>query len=208
MTHRYLLVLRFMLVNLVAISLLVAAYLQGWLDGFFISYTMELSAAIALVFLYGLVTCGARTWRITVELNDVKAGNPKPSSWAGKHLLSVRDSDPARHSVHAGALRLKLSNRVASVRHIANSLVVLGLIGTVVGFIIALSGVDPAATTDVDNVAPLVSTMVGGMAIALYTTLVGAVLYVWLIIDYRILATGTVHLITATIELGDTGGRH
>ena len=44
MTHRYLLVLRFMLVNLVAISLLVAAYLQGWLDGFFISYTMELSS--------------------------------------------------------------------------------------------------------------------------------------------------------------------
>jgi hypothetical protein len=152
-THRYLLVLRFMLVNLVAISLLVATYLQGWLDGFFISYTMELSAAIALVFLYGLVTCGARTWRITVELNDVKAGNPKPSSWAGKHLRSVRDSDPVRHSVHAGALRLKLSNRVASVRHIANSLVFLGLIGTVIGFIIALSGIDPAATTDVDNVA-------------------------------------------------------
>ena len=207
-THRYLLVLRFMLVNLVAISVLVAAYLQGWLDGFFISYTMELSAAIALVFLYGLVTCGARTWRITVELNDVKAGNPKPSSWAGKHLLSIRDSDPARHSVHAGALRLKLSNRVAGVRHIANSLVFLGLIGTVIGFIIALSGIDPAATTEVENVAAMVSTLVNGMAVALYTTLVGAVLYVWLIIDYRILATGTVHLITATIELEESGGRH
>ena len=207
-THRYLLVLRFMLVNLVAVSLLVAAYLQGWLDGFFTSYTMELSAAIMLVFLYGLVTCGARTWRITVELNDVKVGNPKPSSWAGKHLRNVRDSDPARHSVHAGALRLKLSNRVAGVRHIANSLVFLGLIGTVIGFIIALSGVDPAATTDVDNVAAMVSTLVNGMAVALYTTLVGAVLYVWLIIDYRILATGTVHLITATIELEETGGRH
>jgi hypothetical protein len=50
--------------------------------------------------------------------------------------------------------------------------------------------------------------MVGGMAIALYTTLAGAVLYVWLIIGYRILATGTVHLIIATIELGDPGGRH
>ncbi|MCH8926481.1 MAG: MotA/TolQ/ExbB proton channel family protein, partial [Proteobacteria bacterium] len=81
-------------------------------------------------------------------------------------------------------------------------------IGTVIGFIIALSGVDPAATTDVDNVAAMVSTLVNGMAVALYTTLVGAVLYVWLIIDYRILATGTVHLITATIELEETGGRH
>ncbi len=207
-SHRYLLVLRFMLVNLVAISLLVAAYFQGWLDGFFISYTMELSAAIFLFFVYGLVLCGARTWRVTVELNDVKTGTPKPASWAGKHLSNVRDNDPARHLVHAGALRLKLSNRIANVRHIANSLVFLGLIGTVIGFIIALSGVDPAAITDVENVAPMVSIMVGGMALALYTTLVGAVLYVWLIIDYRILATGTVHLITATIELGDAGGRH
>ncbi len=207
-SHRYLLVLRFMLVNLVAISLLVAAYFQGWLDGFFISYTMELSAAIFLFFVYGLVLCGARTWRVTVELNDVKTGTPKPASWAGKHLSSVRDSDPAQHPVHAGALRLKLSNRIANVRHIANSLVFLGLIGTVIGFIIALSGVDPAAITDVENVAPMVSTMVGGMALALYTTLVGAVLYVWLIINYRILVTGTVHLITATIELGGAGGRH
>ncbi len=40
-------------------------------------------------------------------------------------------------------VRLKLSNRIAFVHHKANSLVFLGLIGTVIGFIIALSGVDP-----------------------------------------------------------------
>ncbi len=207
-THRYLLVMRFMLVNLVAMSFLAAAYLQGWLDGLFISYTMELSAVIFVVFVYGLVLCGAKTWRITVELNDVKMGTPKPASWAGNHLRSIRESVPARHSVHTGALRLKLSNRIANVRHVADSLVFLGLIGTVIGFIMALSGVDPAAATDVDNVASMVSTLVSGMAVALYTTLVGAVLYVWLTINYRILATGTVHLITATIELEETGGRH
>ena len=207
-THRYLLVMRFTLVNLVAMSFLAAAYLQGWLDGLFISYTMELSAVIFVVFVYGLVSCGAKTWRITVELNDVKMGTPKPASWAGNHLRSIRESVPARHSVHTGALRLKLSNRIANVRHVADSLVFLGLIGTVIGFIMALSGVDPAAATDVDNVASMVSTLVSGMAVALYTTLVGAVLYVWLTINYRILATGTVHLITATIELEETGGRH
>ncbi len=208
MTRRYLLALRFMLVNIVAVSLVVAAYLQGWLDGFSTRYTMELSATIFLVFVYGLVLCGASTWRITVELNDVKAGTPKPASWVGKHLRGVRDSIPENYPVHVGALRLKLSNRVANVRHVANSLVFLGLIGTVIGFIIALSGVDPAAVTDVENVAPMVSTLISGMAVALYTTLVGAVLYVWLFINYRILATGAVHLITATIELGEPGGRH
>ena len=205
LTHRYLLFLRFMLVNLMAIGLLVAAILQGWLDGLLARYTMQLSAAIFLVFVYGLVLCGTMTWRVTVELNDVKAGTPMPSSWAARHLLSVRDRGAGSHLVHAGALRLKLSNRIANVRHIANLLVFLGLIGMVIGFIMALSGIDPAAVTDVDNVAPMVSTLVSGMAIALYTTLVGSVLYVWLTIGYRILATGTVHLITATIELADAG---
>ncbi len=84
-THRYLLILRFALVNLVATSFLVAGYLQGWLEGFNAPYTMELSWIIFLVFLYGLVTCGATAWRITVELNDVNAGEPKPASRAGKH---------------------------------------------------------------------------------------------------------------------------
>ncbi len=206
LTHRYLLFLRFMLVNLMAVGLLVAALLQGWLDGLWVRTTMELSAAIFLVFVYGLVLCGAMTWRVTVELNDVKAGSPMPSSWAARHLHSVRKGGAGSHLVHAGTLRLKLSNRIANIRHIANLLVFLGLIGTVIGFIMALSGVDPAATTDVDNVAPMVSTLVSGMAVALYTTLVGAVLYVWLTIGYRILTTGTVHLITATIELADAGG--
>ena len=37
---------------------------------------------------------------------------------------------------------MTLLSRIASIRHLANSLVFLGLLGTVIGFIIALSGVD------------------------------------------------------------------
>ncbi|MBT4702277.1 MAG: hypothetical protein HOB79_14495 [Rhodospirillaceae bacterium] len=104
-------------------------------------------------------------------------------------------------------LRLKLSHRIVIVRHIASSLVFLGLIGTVIGFIIALSGVDAKAITEVENVAPMVSTLINGMSIALYTTLLGAVLNIWLTVNHRILATGTVDLITSIIELGESHGR-
>ena len=38
---------------------------------------------------------------------------------------------------------------------------------------------------------------------ALYTTLVGAVLNVWLMVNYHLLAGGTVKLITALVELGE-----
>ena len=35
---------------------------------------------------------------------------------------------------------------------------------------------------------------------ALYTTLVGAVLHIWLMMNYQVLATGTVNLANAIIE--------
>ena len=99
-------------------------------------------------------------------------------------------------------MRLTLSHRIAVVRHIANSLVLLGLIGTVIGFIIALSGVDPEKASQFESISPMVSTLIQGMSTALYTTLVGAVLNLWLMTNYQMLATGTVRLITTLQEHG------
>ena len=79
----------------------------------------------------------------------------------------------------------------------------LGLIGTVVGFIIALSGVRPEVVSDVGAIGPMVSTLIGGMSVALYTTLVGSLLNVWLMVNVRLLEGGTVKLLTATVELGE-----
>ncbi|MCH8038012.1 MAG: MotA/TolQ/ExbB proton channel family protein [Proteobacteria bacterium] len=110
-------------------------------------------------------------------------------------------------AILASSLRLKLSQRVTVVRHIAGSLVLLGLIGTVVGFIIALSGIDPERAADVTAITPMISTLVAGMSTALYTTLVGSVLNVWLMINYHVLAGGTVKLITALLEFGEEHAR-
>jgi biopolymer transport protein ExbB/TolQ len=82
--------------------------------------------------------------------------------------------------------------------------VFLGLIGTVIGFIIALSGVNAEAAADVSSIGPMVTTLISGMSIALYTTLVGAILNIWLMINYRLLEGGTVTLATKIIELGES----
>ncbi len=205
--HRYLLFLRFILVNMVATALVAAAYIQGWMDGIFVPITMEISLGIFAVFLFGLCTCGARVWRTSVELNDIRGGAPRDGTRAAKYLNTVYGGGPESRSLGASALRLKLSNGVAVVRQVANGLVFLGLIGTVIGFIIALSGVDPKAATEVDSVANMVATLISGMSVALYTTLVGAVLYVWLTINHRILTSGSVNLIGAIIELGEARER-
>ncbi len=52
----------------------------------------------------------------------------------------------------------------------------------------------------------MVSTLIAGMSTALYTTLIGAVLNIWLMIDYQLLAGGTVKLITSLIDRGEEIG--
>jgi biopolymer transport protein ExbB/TolQ len=103
----------------------------------------------------------------------------------------------------ANILRSRLGGQIAVVRQTADSLVFFGLMGTVIGFIVALSGVDPQTSTQVDEVAAMVATLIEGMSIALYTTLVGAVLHVWLMVNHRLLTTGTSRLFNTIVELGE-----
>ena len=205
--YKYLLVVRFALVNIVASALLVAAFLQGWLDGIFNAHLVELSVLIFLVFLYGLGLCGFKVFRHSNEMNAIKAGTPDANSRAGRYLAQVAGAEAESRSIQMMALRLKLTDGIVVVRQVANSLVLLGLIGTVIGFIIALSGVAPETATQVESVAAMVSTLINGMSVAMNTTLVGAVLYVWLSVNYGILTTGTVDLLVQIIGLGEDRAR-
>ena len=164
-------------------------------------------AVIFLVFLVGLVVCAYRITQTSRELNRAKPFDPLVPSLAAEFLAKSRGRSGESRAILISTLRLKLTQRIAMVRHTANSLVLLGLIGTVIGFIIALSGVDPDKAGDFNSVAPMVSTLIEGMSTALYTTLVGAVLNVWLMINYRLLAGGTTKLITGLIEFGEDHAR-
>lgn len=53
--------------------------------------------------------------------------------------------------------------------------VFMGLIGTVIGFKVAISGVSPAAVGSVEAIQPMVATMLSGMATAINTTIVGSI---------------------------------
>ena len=49
----------------------------------------------------------------------------------------------------------------------------------------------------------MVSVLIQGMSTALYTTLIGSVLNVWLTANYQILAGGTVRLMSLWLERSD-----
>lgn len=198
--HSYLLALRFAAFNVAAFALLVVVWLEGWVELVVESDVTHITSGIAVVFAIGWFISAHRVLRCSRELNA--AANPDSTMMS--RALWYRDlADKARpeaRSAIADCLRSRLYARIAVVRTIGNTLVTLGLIGTVIGFIIALSGVDANAVADVGAIGPMVSTLIEGMAVALYTTLVGSVFHVWLLVNYQLLATGTVNLANAIIE--------
>jgi hypothetical protein len=78
-------------------------------------------------------------------------------------------------------------NYIVPIRRYADKLVVLGLAGTVVGFIIAFSGVTAGVAGDTDAVGQMLAQVITGMSVALYTTLAGVIGYLWVFICYQIL---------------------
>ena len=201
--RRYLLVLRFAAFNLACFALLGAAYLHDWLAIIVRADGTYLSVGIFIVFLGGLAMCAKQIWDVSCEMNWVHASQPPPRSTTQVYLAGVADRDAGSRAIAASALRTQLASRISITRYIANSLVLLGLIGTVLGFVIALSAVDPDAARDLSSVSPMVGQLLQGMYVALYTTLVGSVLHLWLSANYHMLAVGASNFATRLIARGE-----
>jgi len=201
--YHHMLALQFTLLNIIAAALLVVAWSQGLIAQALAADGTHFVVVIAVVFVASLALSGARVFEVSRELERARHYDPAQPSCARRFLERTAGKDGQSRQILGQALRLELSQKITLVRHLANSLVFLGLIGTVIGFIIALSGVDPTKVADAENIAPMVSALIGGMSTALVTTLVGSVLNIWLRANYQMLATGTAHLINAIVELGE-----
>ena len=200
---KYLLLLRFGLVNLVAFALLGAAWAQGLVAKVINADVTNMVVIICVVFLIGLILAGYRLWKVSKQLNAAYNFDPKERSRAADFIKKTKGKNATSRANIAQALRLKLFSRIVHIRYISNSLTVLGLIGTVLGFIIALSGVDPDVASNPSAISPMVAQLIEGMSVALYTTLVGSILSVWLGLIYQMLATGTSNLVSQIIELSE-----
>jgi len=194
---KYLLLFRWLLVNVVGFFLLSVAYMYGWVDMVLIADQTFISVLIFGTFLWGLLISGIRTFKTSRELNYAKTDIDK-SKW--KKVIDNLYDEKVSPAQVIEALRTKMIARMSIVKWLANSLVMMGLIGTVVGFIIALSGIDPAFASDITLIGKMVATLISGLGTAMYTTLVGSVLNLWLLANYHILAEGTANLFATLLE--------
>ena len=140
---------------------------------------------------------------ISRELNHAYSLQKKENSLLNDFIKKSKKLDASSRSNLISSTRINISVKISNIKFIANILVILGLIGTVIGFIIALSGVDGSVSSNPDEVGKMVASLVQGMSVALYTTLAGSILSVWLNICYQILSNGANRLISRIIEVGE-----
>lgn len=193
-TYSQLLLARFAVFNLAAATLFAGAWALGWPQRIVAADTSGLSLVIAVVFVAGWALCLWRLAKISYELTCAHHGKCRLLAHY-RMVAGARDPATARR-----ALELRLFGRIAFVRHIANTLVLLGLIGTVLGFIHAFSGIDGDAIGDTAKASEVITVAMQGMSIALYTTLVGTVAHVWLMACYRMLEAGAANLAALIFE--------
>ena len=107
------------------------------------------------------------------------------------NVLTKREMHPGEADSEAllHSLTDEIANRHASGHFVSDALLRLGLLGTVVGFILMLAPVSEVTNFDPSSARALLQQMSGGMAVALYTTLFGLVTSILLKLQYQMLDT-------------------
>ena len=98
-------------------------------------------------------------------------------------------------------LEVKLYKYIRTINFVADLLIRLGLIGTVIGFIIMLQSVTLIENFDITLMQDLMRNMSGGMMVALYTTLTGITSAVILMLQNKYLEQKIIDLYSGIIEV-------
>ncbi len=135
MHYKYLLFLRYCLLNSVGLAFLVVAYSQGLLTKAINADITNVVLLIILLFFIGLILATHKTIWISKELDLANENNQQKDSIFNDFINKSKTLDASSRSNLASSLRINISGKINLIKFISNTLVILGLIGTVIGFI-------------------------------------------------------------------------
>ncbi len=165
----HLLLYRMLLFNAVGFFGLYVAYDLGYIHDVIEADASYIVYAIAALFTMVWASTCIQAVKVSRYINQMKL-----STWVDRPDLEV------------GAKRLW---KIAHIDRAAGWMTTLGLIGTVVGFIMAFQNISIELVGDASGVQALATQLVSGMGTALVTTLVGAVAGLWTEVNYKMIVT-------------------
>ncbi|MEE3328348.1 MAG: MotA/TolQ/ExbB proton channel family protein [Myxococcota bacterium] len=144
-------------------------------------------------------------------LSEVEAAMEEGEAWpsvptgrVGFFLAHLRKKSDSDAPALLEALGDELSNRHALGHFVSDLLLKLGLVGTVVGFILMLIPVGEMDSFDPKLMQAMLAAMSGGMSVALYTTLAGLVTSTLLKAQYYLLDSSVAEMINRLTFLAST----
>ena len=217
----YVLLLKWLVLAGVAAVAFVAVWQFGLLAEMLRSDRSYISLAITLLFFGTSIHCAVGVVAVSKELNAARrvqrairanpthfqateagvtvAGTPLMGGIVTEHIrnliLKSRGHDGhIDQNILMAAFSGMLRGRLQVGWFIADAMFKLGLLGTLIGFILMLSPINAIKTFDPLTMKAAMSTMSSGMAVALYTTLAGLVGGLILKLQYYFLEIGTTEL--------------
>ena len=166
-----LLMYRLVLFNALSFYGLFVAYQMGWLHKIVEADASGIVYAISALFIVVLLSTFRQGWKVSKYINQIKAAH-----W-------IDDGFAKRI---AGQKRL---HKLTHIDRAAGWMTTLGLIGTVVGFILAFMGINMDLVGSASGVQQIATQLVTGMGTALVTTLVGACAGLWTEVNYKMIVT-------------------
>lgn len=155
--------------------------------------TTFISVAVLALFVGTSAYCGARARRLSVELMAAQRPERAPAdSWV-RALLEHARSAPAEDAAQRDAvLFAALEERIRGPHEvgwfITETLTKLGLLGTVIGFLIMLTALVGSSQLELSAMQGILRTMASGMGIKIIATVVGLLCNMvlalqWLVLD-------------------------
>ncbi len=189
----------------------------------------KLSVVISLIFIGGTIHCALRSVFLAAQLDELReisagarmlgfdgarlslAGRVLASSPVSDYLAGVfrcrehgGDGDRRQWSRFDEVFAEEVAGAHATGWFFAQLLVKLGLLGTVVGFILMLSSITGASSFDPEHAHELFSEMTRGMRVALNTTLVGLLGTMLLGFQYLLLDRAADRLIAGAARFAES----
>ena len=171
-----------------------------------------LSTIILILFVLITLHLGIAAWKLSQQIrsanalkDDINETEIRQSSWASEHLRLLRwQREQASNEAESLLARLveKIHRGHSNGWFFSDILMRLGLIGTVIGFVLMLSTVYQLKDNDIQALQQLLGTMGSGMQVALYTTLSGLGCALLVSIQCQWLDRCADGLISKIIELG------
>jgi len=163
------LIMRWLLLNSAGAVLLWYGWDTGTIQSVFFLDQTYISEAILTVFVFGWALCSYRIYQCSHALNRVAGA-----------LRTIFPDKRERFNITTEAY-------VSTVVRFNNSLLLMGIAGTMYGLVVAISGIDLNNLGDASTVGQELSKMMSGLHTMFVTTLTGLLSALWLGIHLTVL---------------------